>query len=75
MINFVKWLRKVRIFFGETITELRKASWPDRKELSQSIVVVLVGMLILGTFVSISDFALYEMVDFLSAWVRGRWGS
>jgi preprotein translocase subunit SecE len=71
----MKWLARMRSFCGETVTELRKASWPDRKELSQSIVVVLVGMLILGTFVSISDFALYEVVNLLSTWVRGSLGA
>jgi len=70
----MKWLSQVRRFAGETVAELRKVSWPDRKEMGQSIVVVLVGMLLLGIFVSISDFALYEVVNLLGSGVRGRLG-
>jgi preprotein translocase subunit SecE len=71
----MKWWTKVRGFGAETVTELRKVTWPNRKEMRQSIVVVLVGMLLLGIFVSLSDFALYEVVDLLSTWVRGKLGS
>ncbi|MDR2377227.1 MAG: preprotein translocase subunit SecE [Puniceicoccales bacterium] len=71
----MKWWTKVRGFGAETVTELRKVTWPDRKEMRRSIVVVLVGMLLLGIFVSLSDFALYEVVDLLSTWVRGKLGS
>jgi preprotein translocase subunit SecE len=71
----MKWWTKVRGFGAETVTELRKVTWPGRKEMRQSIVVVLAGMLLLGIFVSLSDFALYEVVDLLSTWVRGKLGS
>ncbi|MDR3143283.1 MAG: preprotein translocase subunit SecE [Puniceicoccales bacterium] len=71
----MKWWTKVQGFSAETVTELRKVTWPDRKEMRQSIVVVLMGMLLLGCFVSLSDFALYGVVDLLGTWVRGKLGS
>ena len=56
-------LRSARIFFGELVTELQKASWPTRTELKDSTIVVIVACLLLGLFTSISDFALYNVVD------------
>ncbi|OHE78732.1 MAG: preprotein translocase subunit SecE [Verrucomicrobia bacterium RIFCSPLOWO2_12_FULL_64_8] len=55
--------RTVRIFFGEMVAELQKASWPTRRELWDSTVVVIVAALLLGLFTSISDFSLYQFID------------
>jgi preprotein translocase subunit SecE len=55
--------RAVRIFVGEMIAQLQKASWPTRQELWDSTVVVIVASLLLGLFTSISDFSLYYFVD------------
>ena len=55
--------RSARIFFGELIGELKKADWPTRAELKDSTIVVVVACLLLGLFTSLSDFALYNVVD------------
>lgn len=55
--------RTVRIFVGELVGELQKASWPTRTELKDSTIVVIVACVLLGLFTSISDFALYNVVD------------
>ena len=55
--------RSTRIFVGEIIDELKKATWPTRQELRDSTIVVIVAAVILGLFTSISDFALYQVVD------------
>ena len=55
--------RATRIFTGEMIDELRKASWPTRQELWDSTVVVIVACFLLGIFTSIVDFSLYQFVD------------
>jgi preprotein translocase subunit SecE len=52
-----------RIFVGEIVDELKKATWPTRQELRDSTVVVIVAAVILGLFTSICDFALYQVVD------------
>jgi preprotein translocase subunit SecE len=52
-----------RIFVGEIVDELKKATWPTRQELRDSTIVVIVAAVILGLFTSISDFALYQVVD------------
>jgi preprotein translocase subunit SecE len=55
--------RSTRIFVGEIVDELKKATWPTRQELRDSTIVVIVAAVILGLFTSISDFALYQVVD------------
>jgi len=61
--------RSTRIFVGEMIGELQKASWPNRTELRDSTIVVIIASAILGIFTSISDFALYQVVDLLTSFV------
>lgn len=61
--------RSVRIFVGEIIAELQKASWPTREELKDSTIVVIVACVLLGLFTSVSDFALYQVVDLFTSWV------
>ncbi len=61
--------RSTRIFAGEIIDELKKATWPTKTELRDSTIVVIVAALILGLFTSISDFALYQVVDLFTSWV------
>ncbi|MDE0821014.1 MAG: preprotein translocase subunit SecE [Opitutales bacterium] len=55
----------IRQRWTETITELKKSSWPGRKELWESTLVVLIGVVILGTFVFLADFSLNQWVEFL----------
>ena len=61
--------RSTRIFFGEMVGELQKATWPTRTELRDSTVVVIVAAVILGLFTSISDFTLYQVVDWVTSLV------
>ena len=63
--------RSIRIFWSETITELKKASWPSLRELRESTVVVLVAVILLGAFIGIADFSLYQVVNLFTDWVRG----
>ena len=61
--------RSVRIFAVELWHELLKASWPTRSELKDSTIVVIVACLLLGLFTSISDFALYNVVDAVTEFI------
>jgi len=55
--------RSARIFFVELWHELLKADWPSKTELKDSTIVVIAACLLLGVFTSVSDFALYNVVD------------
>jgi preprotein translocase subunit SecE len=61
--------QSTRIFVGEMVGELQKASWPTRTELRDSTVVVIMASLLLGLFTSISDFSLYQVVDLFTSLV------
>jgi len=62
--------RKIGIFYGETVQELKKSTWPNRKELRDMTLVTIVAMIILGIFISVADFALYEFVNLFTTLVR-----
>ena len=61
--------RSTRIFVGEMVDELKKATWPTRAELRDSTVVVVIAAIILGLFTSISDFALDSVRELFTSWV------
>jgi preprotein translocase subunit SecE len=66
----VKIFSRIKSFFREMLSELKKASWPSRKELGRLTVVVIVGMSLLGFYVSVVDFSLLNIVDLVSKIVR-----
>jgi preprotein translocase subunit SecE len=65
----MKIFKKIRLFGREMVEELKKASWPSWHELRESSLVVLLGILFLGFFVSMVDFSLFQMMDLLMRWV------
>ena len=50
--------------------ELSKASWPDFQELRGSTLVVVLGVAILGFFISASDFSLSNWVEYFTQLIR-----
>ena len=48
----------IRIFVGEMVGELQKASWPTRQELRDSTIVVIVAVLLVSVFVGAVDYVL-----------------
>ena len=67
-------LRQTGIFWGEMINELKKSSWPSRRELRDYTLIVFVTILILGTFISLCDFSVYNWVIFLTKIIRPETG-
>lgn len=63
--------RKIRQFYQETVVELKKSSWPTRPELVNSVIVVFVALGLLGAFVALADFAIYNFVDLVTWLVKG----
>jgi len=71
----VPMVSKVKNFFSEVKVELQKASWPwdtkekgfrRYKELTDSTVVVVVAMMLLGGYVALFDFVLVNFVHFFT---------
>jgi len=61
----------IRLFYKETLTELKKATWPTKTELRDSTIVVLVATAILGSYIALIDFSLMNGVKLLTTLVRG----
>ena len=57
---------KVQEFVVEVWAELNKSSWPTRKDLINSTVLVIVTMLVLGAFVAIADLVFINFVKMLT---------
>ncbi len=57
---------RARDFFVEVVAELKKSSWPTRKELVDSSLVVIVTVLILGLFVAGTDIIVGRIVAMLT---------
>jgi len=45
----------IRTIYHETMTEMKKCTWPTRHELYESTVVVVSCLVIMSLFVTISD--------------------
>ena len=68
-------LSKTKNFFSEVRLELQKASWPwdpkekgmkRYKELTDSTLVVIIAMLLLGGYVALFDFILVNVIHFFT---------
>jgi preprotein translocase subunit SecE len=68
-------LGKTKNFINEVKVELQKASWPWEpkekgfrryKELTDSTLVVIVAMLLLGGYIALFDFILVNFVHFFT---------
>ena len=46
---------KIKNFFNGVWIELKKVSWPTKKELMDSTVVVIVSVMILGIYIAAVD--------------------
>lgn len=56
--RFTKFLREAR-------SELRKVTWPSRKELTTYTIVVLVVTTIVGLFLGIVDLTVSQLIGWL----------
>lgn len=63
--------QKSRGFYAETVGELKKAQWPTAAELRGSVAIVIVSIFILGLYVALSDFSVYNWVTMLTRWIKG----
>ncbi len=60
-----KYLKQTTTFLTEVKTEIKKVSWPSRKETTGGTVVVLIAVLIIASFFGIVDISLSKIVKIL----------
>ncbi len=59
---FVKLYKSLRTYFREAWGEMRKITWPSRKELWASFLTVLVVLAIAGIFLGVVDLILTSVM-------------
>jgi len=57
---------KIRDFLTEVTAELKKSAWPTRRELTDSTIMVIVTVLILGLFVAFADLVFVKLIALLT---------
>ena len=55
-------LEKIRLFLTEFRIEMKKVSWPSRKEVMASTGVVLLVVLFMSFFMGIADFVFSKLL-------------
>ena len=60
--NVSGWWNRSRSFLAEVRNELKKVTWPTRKEVYAATLVVIIFSIVLGTFLWIIDLILDRAV-------------
>jgi len=58
-------IRRFSKYTVDTVEELKKCSWPQKRELIESTIVVTVACLILALFVAVVDLAFGSVIQWL----------
>ena len=58
-----EWVRKAIRFFREVRAELGKVSWPGRKEVIGSTVVVIISVFIVSFFLGLVDAIIQKIMS------------
>ncbi len=58
-------IEKARLFFSEAGQELRKVTWPSRKEILASSAVVLVVAILFMILIGIEDWTITKFMDLI----------
>ena len=59
-------------FYHDVIAEMKKVTWPDRPQLQQATIQIIVFVLILGAVIALLDVALQALLVRLPAMLLGR---
>lgn len=60
-----KLVNNTRTYLEEVAVEMRKASWPQRRELVNNTVITLVASFVLALFIFGADRVISEILDFI----------
>lgn len=65
LIVVIKYHQQIRKFIAEVVTELKKVSWTNRKDLLDSTWVVIVSSAFLGLYIAVIDFVLSKFIGLI----------
>ncbi len=60
--GFDSFTGKIRRFFTETMAEMGRCTWPNRQQLFESTVLVVVAVAVLASFVAGVDWCAMELI-------------
>jgi preprotein translocase subunit SecE len=64
-------LSRARVFLSEVRNELRRVTWPGRKEVYATTVVVILVSIFFGVYLFVLDFAINSIVQ----WIFRQFGA
>ena len=59
-------------FYHDVIAEMKKVTWPDRAQLQQATIQIIIFVLLLGAVIALVDVALQALLVRLPAMLQGR---
>lgn len=59
-------------FYHDVVSEMKKVTWPDRPQLQQATIQIIVFVLVLGALIALIDVALQALLVRLPAMLAGR---
>lgn len=60
------YLLRLTAYVRATREELKKCNWPDRQELRESTLVVMLSVFLLGVFTAVADFGITAVVNLMN---------
>ena len=60
--RFLDGVREIPTFLGEVRQEMRKVTWPDRTQLRQATIAIIVFVMIIGAVIALMDLALQAIL-------------
>lgn len=58
-------VNRVSKFLKEVKIEMKKVSWPNRQELIDSTIVVIVSVFMLAVFIGVCDYVISKFIRFI----------
>ncbi len=59
------WIAKTRTFINETMDEMSKCTWPDRGQVLETTILVIIALAITSIFVAGVDQILFRIIQFV----------
>ena len=60
------YLLRLTAYVRATREELKRCNWPDRNELRESTVIVMISVALLGVFTAVADFGITAVVNLIN---------
>jgi preprotein translocase subunit SecE len=59
----LNWWNQAKAFLGEVVVELKKVTWPAKKEVYGTTLVVIVTITVFGLYLYVLDLGLNRLVQ------------